>query len=139
MHTSKSGGPGLAFERRSSYNTAIVFGWSMGPLGIGCLVDTGATRMPQFALRVGSKSAKGMRPNNEDNFVVDLRQRLFVVADGMGGQDRGEVASSMAVEIIPRAVHARLAASEDAHEALLEAMKEANEAIVQSGRSQPVG
>ena len=36
--------------------------------------------MPQFALRVGSKSAQGVRPNNEAaNFVVDLRQWLFSV------------------------------------------------------------
>ncbi len=95
--------------------------------------------MPQFALRVGSKSAQGVRPNNEDNFLVDMRQRLFIVADGMGGQDRGEVASSMAVEIIPRVVHARLAVAETAETALLSAMREANEAIIDSGRSQPEG
>ena len=95
--------------------------------------------MPQFALRVGSKSAQGVRPNNEDNFVVDLRQQLFVVADGMGGQDRGEVASSMAVEIIPRAIHARLAVNDSPDDAVLRAMHEANQAIVESGRSQPEG
>lgn len=95
--------------------------------------------MPEFMLRVGSHSAQGMRSNNEDNFVVDLRQRLFVVADGMGGQDRGEVASSMAVEIIPRAVHARLAVNETPDRAVLHAMQEANETIVEAGRSQPEG
>src|SRR2546426_4294864 len=102
----------------------------MSSLGIGCRMETANHRMPQFALRVGSKSAQGVRPNNEDNFVVDLRQRLFVVADGMGGQDRGEVASSMAVEIIPRAVHARLAVHDSPDDALLRAMHEANTAIV---------
>lgn len=95
--------------------------------------------MPQFVLRVGSRSAQGVRPNNEDNFVVDLPQRLFVVADGMGGQDRGEVASSMAVELIPQAVHARLAVNDMPEDALLYAMKETNQAIVESGRSQPEG
>jgi protein phosphatase len=95
--------------------------------------------MPQFALRVGSKSAQGVRPNNEDNFVVDLRQRLFIVADGMGGQDRGEVASSMAVEIIPRAIHARLAVNDPPEVALLTSIHEANELIVDSGRGQPEG
>jgi protein phosphatase len=95
--------------------------------------------MPQFVLRVGSRTAQGVRSNNEDNFVVDMRQRLFVVADGMGGQDRGEVASSMAVEIIPRAVHSHLAEQESAEQALLQAMQEANDTIVAAGRSQPEG
>lgn len=95
--------------------------------------------MPQFVLRVGSRSAQGVRPNNEDNLAADLRQRLFVVADGMGGQDRGEVASSMAVELIPQAVHARLGANDAPEAALIYAMKETNQAIVDSGRSQPEG
>src|SRR5471032_2470593 len=111
----------------------------MTQLGTGCLSETGANRMSHFVLRVGSRSAQGVRSNNEDNFVVDLRQRLFVVADGMGGQDRGEVASSMAVEIIPRVVHAQLAVSDSAEQALLTAMLEANDAIVESGRTQPEG
>lgn len=95
--------------------------------------------MPQFVLRVGSKSAQGVRPNNEDNFVADLRQKLFVVADGMGGQDRGEVASSMAVELIPQIVHTRLAVNDPPEEALLYAMRETNQAIVESGKTQPEG
>ena len=95
--------------------------------------------MSHFVLHVGSRTAQGVRSNNEDNFVVDLRQRLFVVADGMGGQDRGEVASSMAVEIIPRVVHARLAVNETGEDAVLHAMLEANDNIVEAGRSQPEG
>src|SRR3954463_9018257 len=111
----------------------------MGLLETSPSVATGASRMPEFVLRVGSRSAQGARSNNEDNFVVDLRQRLFIVADGMGGQDRGEVASSMAVEIIPRVVHARLACNEPADQAVLHAMQEANDLIVESGRTQPEG
>jgi len=95
--------------------------------------------MPEFVVRVGSRSMQGVRSNNEDNYVVDLRQRLFVVADGMGGQERGEVASNMAVEIIPRAVHARMAVNETPEDAMLRAMQETNEAIVSAGRSQPEG
>jgi serine/threonine protein phosphatase PrpC len=95
--------------------------------------------MPEFVLRVGSRSEQGVRSNNEDNFVVDLRQRLFVVADGMGGQDRGEVASSMAVDIIPRSVHLFMAKDLPVEEALTRAMQATNEAIVSEGRSQPEG
>jgi PPM family protein phosphatase len=95
--------------------------------------------MTQLALRVGRCTQQGVRSNNEDNFVVDLRQGLFVVADGMGGQDRGEIASSMAVEIIPQVIHSRLAVGDPPEQAVRHAMREANEAIVESGRAQPEG
>src|SRR6516165_2583 len=101
----------------------------MEALGVGYLAKTGASRMVNLVLRVGSRTAQGVRSNNEDNFVVDLRQRLFVVADGMGGQDRGEVASSMAVDIIPRIVHALLAGNQAPGQALMQAMLAANEMI----------
>ncbi len=40
------------------------------------------------------------RKGNEDNLVANPDQRLFVVADGMGGHAAGEVASKVAVEAI---------------------------------------
>ena len=42
-----------------------------------------------------------VRDHNEDNFLVDKKLGLFIVADGMGGHAAGEVASAIAV----RAVH----------------------------------
>jgi serine/threonine protein phosphatase PrpC len=38
-----------------------------------------------------------VRDHNEDNFLVDKKMALFVVADGMGGHAAGEVASALAV------------------------------------------
>src|SRR5262245_39133 len=95
--------------------------------------------MADFVLRVGSRSAQGVRPNNEDRLVVDMDQRLFVVADGMGGQERGEVASGMAVDIIPRVVHDCLCHRDTAEQAVNRALREANEAIVDAGKHQPFG
>ena len=58
-------------------------------------------------MRFSGLSDKGMvRPNNEDSFYIGesaTNQRmLFVIADGMGGHNAGEVASSIAVEIMKK-------------------------------------
>ena len=42
----------------------------------------------------------GRRNNNEDAFAIDGELGLFVVADGMGGYEGGEIASAIAVETI---------------------------------------
>ena len=41
-----------------------------------------------------------VRDHNEDNFLVDKKLALFVVADGMGGHAAGEVASALAVRTV---------------------------------------
>jgi serine/threonine protein phosphatase PrpC len=102
-------------------------------------IESGVLCMPQFALRVGSRTEQGVRANNEDTFVVDLRQRLFLVADGMGGQDRGEVASSMAADQIPRRVHDLLADAKPPQSALSQALAQVNDAIIHAGSAQPEG
>jgi protein phosphatase len=95
--------------------------------------------MAEFVIRVGSCSARGVRPNNEDRFVADPQHQLYLVADGMGGQDQGERASGLAAEIIPRVLHDRLAANDEPGQAVQKALSEANQAIVQAGRNQPAG
>ncbi len=110
-------------------------------------------------LRVGVVSTIGnYREHNEDNFYVPGRPSVadggsseataelfvsgndpsltFLVADGMGGQQAGEEASRMAVEIIPRALSRRLAADDPeprrVQSIIREAVAEANHEILGS-------
>jgi protein phosphatase len=67
-----------------------------------------------------------VRRHNEDSYFVDDNLGLWLVADGMGGHDAGEVASSVIVETVPDAV--RLGVS------LGEALQAANGAVYQCAR-----
>ena len=72
-------------------------------------------------------SHKGRRKSNEDAMVIDPDRRLFVVADGMGGHNAGEVASALAV----KALQEFIAQANDASEsALAEALCLANDQVL---------
>lgn len=66
-----------------------------------------------------------VRKQNEDSVYAADAQRLFAVADGMGGHRAGEVASSMAVE----ALRARLQARQPDLQLMRQAFEEANRRI----------
>jgi PPM family protein phosphatase len=76
----------------------------------------------------GATHAGKVRKNNEDSLLVgEGRDRsLFAVADGIGGFEAGEVASSIAVDVLKD-----LAPSDS----LDEAIREANRRILESARS----
>ncbi len=53
----------------------------------------------------GASDVGRRRKLNEDSYLVDRESSLFVVADGMGGHNAGEVASQLAVETVANFVH----------------------------------
>jgi protein phosphatase len=64
------------------------------------------------------------RDNNEDAIVCDGQLNLFLVADGMGGHEAGEVASAIAGDIVAKAIASGEALSEaiqQSHRAILHA------------------
>ncbi len=71
-----------------------------------------------------------VRSGNEDNFMVDLKSGVFIVADGMGGHAAGEVASEMAVEIIAKELGSLRGLSDAAaFERVRHSIRAANQAI----------
>lgn len=62
-------------------------------------------QLKPMALSFSAASDRGMhRLNNEDALAAHPDLGLFIVADGLGGHEAGEVASQTAVDAIQRAV-----------------------------------
>jgi protein phosphatase len=76
----------------------------------------------------------GRRPSNEDSMLVVPAIGLFVVADGMGGHNAGEIASALAV----RTLHAFLSGETavDAN-AVAEGLRLANDEILTTAEGTP--
>lgn len=92
-----------------------------------------------FALNIGKCSLLGnYRENNED--AVEVKQfpdlTVNIVADGMGGQQAGEVASKKAVDIIPRELRKNVTPGQNpeaAKAATRRAIVQANDEIMAMG------
>jgi len=61
---------------------------------------TGKYHKEVLVMSVDYKTDAGKRrPHNEDSIIVDHNKGIFLLADGMGGHQAGEIASKMAVEV----------------------------------------
>ena len=100
------------------------------------------------ALEMAARTDPGrLRPHNEDAVFCDARQGLAILADGMGGYNAGEVASSMAVSLLAtRIVDIRddaeaqdfdPAGQRIVHRQLRERIEEANAEIYFASQNEP--
>jgi PPM family protein phosphatase len=93
-----------------------------------------------LSLNIGTSTNLGnYRENNEDSIEVKGFPDLLVVvvADGMGGQAAGEIASKKAVDIIPRELRKSITAGTNAEAAkvmIRRAIVQANEEIMAMGQ-----
>jgi protein phosphatase len=79
--------------------------------------------MEEFTITYGAVTHVGqVRTGNEDSLLAD--NNVFMVADGMGGHNAGEVASLMAVEQLREAASGIIAETD-----LVQALESANEVI----------
>ena len=92
-----------------------------------------------LAMNIGKCTLLGnYRENNEDS--IEVKQfpdmSLCIVADGMGGQAAGEIASKRAIEVVPRELRKNLTAAADQEQAravVRKAVVQANEEIITMG------
>lgn len=84
-----------------------------------------------------------LRQNNEDAAAFDAASGLGILADGMGGYNAGEVAASMAVDVIRAELGDWLSATgsqaptRETRKAVDRSVQHANQAILDTARSDP--
>lgn len=95
-------------------------------IAVGAATDTGGREGNEDAVLIAE-----IPPTAGSSSITDSGT-LMAVADGMGGHQRGEVASKLAIE----SVHAALVSNPQSEMALLlkQAFREANKTIFQNGR-----
>ena len=92
----------------------------------------------QATLEAAAVTDRGLnekRPHNEDSYLLDAERGIFVVADGVGGANAGEVASRTAVEVLEEAFR-HIKPGEDVEDLLEIAIQRANASIFQMSREQ---
>lgn len=83
------------------------------------------------------------REGNEDAFLLDTKHQLYVIADGMGGHQAGEVASGIVVETIRQLMENGADHTINSYDAMLSpeanhlvgCIRSANQAVFQTARA----
>jgi len=99
-----------------------------------------STASPSNKIEVGSVSDRGLsekRPLNEDSYLADAARGIFVVADGVGGAEAGEVASQTAVDVLDDAFQHKVDDGEDVEDLMELAIQRANSSIHQMAQDNP--
>lgn len=87
----------------------------------------------------GNKSDRGLlRENNEDSLFVNDKVGVYIVADGMGGHNGGEIASSIAVNNLGNVLSQRLEVNKDRDIGSItqKALQETNKEIILRRKNQ---
>jgi len=89
-------------------------------------------------VNVGFRTDRGIdKKSNEDSLHVDTERGLYIVADGMGGHNGGEIASHIAVQQIASCLAQGPDLGEETSKMLEQAVARANKAIYVMAASDP--
>lgn len=90
-------------------------------------------------MQVGARTEVGsVRRRNEDALFVDEQQRVFAVADGLGGHPAGHVASRLAVDTMASRLTGRsLQGKDEVGGVLSETLRAAHQAVLEGAEADP--